>query len=154
MDLGAAANVVAILLLGISIDFVYHSHASSRQSDTDLLLDSVKDVKAAFITLKMTSASCKTGKKLVADQRAALVSAERELSNAVHSLERSLGYCNIESSRLKFDELKTAREELKNSLTDTPFPGPYDAGSLKTIQDAFRVLWDQVNRIAFAISHR
>lgn len=120
VDAGAVLNAVVILLVALLIEYAYHSHASSKQSDTELLLDLMKDAKSAFHTLKTCSECCDIYKKLTQDQKNALVSAERELSRAVESIEKALGYCKIKTHKLDFEKLKNARVELKDRLTDSP----------------------------------
>lgn len=154
IEAGAVLNALAILIVGLLIDYAYRSHASSKQSDTELLLDLVKDANTAFRGLERASQLCKSGKKLLQKERAELLAAERALSNEVGSLEKALGHCNITLDRLDFEKLKDARKKLKDRLTDTPYPGPYDERSLQNIEDALRRMRDDLVRVAFAINHR
>jgi hypothetical protein len=154
LTLGDALHALAILLVGVVIDYVYASQTSSKQSDTKLLLDLVTDARTALHALEETSAVCKSGKKLAQEERADLLSAERDLSNAVHSIEEGLGHCSVKLHKLDFEKLKDARVKLKESLTDNPFPGPYDPLSLRTIRDGFTLMRNELTRMAFAINRR
>jgi hypothetical protein len=153
-DFGSVADATALAFVAIFVDYLYSKHSSDHRADTELLLESVKDAKEAFRTLIKESHNCESGKPLSKPQRITLIDADRELSNAVHSLEFALAQCSADLSKLKFAGLKDARSEIKDSLTDTPYPGPYDANSLSRIRLAQTNMRDQLTRIAFAINRR
>ncbi|MHB8653868.1 MAG: hypothetical protein ACYDA9_08320 [Terriglobia bacterium] len=155
VDAGNLLNAVAILAVGVIIEYLYASQSSSKRADTELLLDLVRDANRAFRQLEMISSQvCATHKKLTRDEQRGLTSLERDLSNAVHSIESALGYCQVKLHELDFEKLKDARVSLKASLTDSPFPGPYDDGSQRSIHAAFKTMRDELTRTAFAINRR
>lgn len=155
IDVGNVLNAVAVVAIGILIGYIYEKQSSSRRADTELLLDLVRDASRSFRVLERTSSQlCKSDRKLTEDQQADLVSAERDLSNAIHSIESALVHCGVTLHELDFDKLKDARVTLKDSLTDSPFPGPYDDGSQRGIRASFKTMRDELTRIAFAINRR
>lgn len=154
LDFGSIFDAFVLLLVGALIEYVYLRQSSDKRADTDLLLVVVGDAKAAFCKVEQQEQSCEGNKILTAEERLSLTCAERDLSNAVRSIEVALGHCKVDLQKLRFDKLKDARSELKDSLTDTPFPGPYDPASLVRIRGALRTMRDELTRMAFAINHR
>jgi molecular chaperone DnaK (HSP70) len=116
----------------------------------------VSDAKEAFKQVVHEAQNCNAAKPLTKTQQAALINSERELSNAVHSLEVALGQCSADLGKVQFEQLKKCRSELKDSLTDsdTPYPGPYESPSLSRIRQAQTKMRDELTRIAFAINRR
>jgi len=154
VDVGNVLNALATLAVAILINFLYTRSASSKQSDTNLLLEHVRSVQAALRFLQQEATNCQSAKKLTKEQQLALNGAERALSNDIHSLENALQQCRCKLHVLEFGKLKDARSELKESLTDTPFPGPYDAASLSKINVSFKGIRDELTRLTFAIPRR
>lgn len=153
-DFGSVVDAIALAFVAILVDYLYSKRSSDHRADTDLLLECVKDAKEAFRNVVKESHSCESGKQLSKPQRTTLINADRELSNAVHSLEFALSQCSADLNALEFSKLKDARSEIKDSLTDTPYPGPYDATSLSRIRLAQTNMRDQLTRMAFAINRR
>jgi len=153
LDLGSILDAFAIILVGVLIDYVYYSLASFRKSDSELLLSLVEEAKRTLSILKAASQACGS-KKLTKQEESQLVIAARELSNAIHSIQRGLEECAIRPGKLKFDEVKEIREILNDSLTGGPFPGPYTAADRRNIQIALRDMGDRLTRLGFAICHR
>ena len=154
VDVGNVMNALATLLVALLIGYLYTSHSFSRQADNGLLLESLRDVRAAVTSLQQASLPCHTGTVLTRLQQDALVQGEREVSNAVHSLEHALGCCGVKTHRVEFEKLKDARSALKDILTDTPFPGPYDNAYNARISSAFKLIRDELVRLSFAVSRR
>ncbi len=154
LDFGSVADAFVLLVVGALVEYAYLKQSSEKSADNDLLLTIVAEAKTAFSKLADLEQNCESGKVLTAQQRRSLTCAEREFSNAVHSVEKALDYCTIDLRSLAFDKLKDARVSLKDCLTDTPFPGPYDPASLVRIRTAFKAMRDELTRIAFAINHR
>jgi hypothetical protein len=154
LDLGQVLDALAIVLVAVFIDYAYYNLASSKKSDTELLLNLVDQAKQAFCDLRTTSRVCNTGKKLSKQELSQLLIAARELSNAVHSIQLGLDECKISTEKMDFDKVKEARESLDGSLTGGPFPGPYDDVSLSAIQITMRDMGDRLTRLGFAICHR
>lgn len=153
-DFGSVADALALAFVAILIDYLYSKRSSDHRADTELLLECVKDAKEAFRCLVKEAQNCEGGKKLTKLQQVALTDADREFSNAVHSLEVALSQCGADLGKLGFSELKDARSDLKDTLTDTPYPGPYDPNSIARIRIAQRTMRDHLTRIAFAINRR
>jgi hypothetical protein len=141
-------------VVGALVEYAYLKQSSDKRADTDLLLVVVGEAKVAFGKLEEQEQFCESGKPLTSAQQFSLTRAERELSNAVHSIEMALGHCRTDLQKLGFDRLKIARAELKECLTDTPYPGPYDRASLVAIRTAFKKMRDELTRIAFAVNQR
>jgi hypothetical protein len=154
VDIGNVLNAIAVLVVGLLINYLYTHRASSKKADTDLLLDVIRDCKTALGSVLTAGRACDSKKKLTLEQQRELTSAERELSNAVHSVELALCCCSIKLDTLNFQKLKDARAELKDSLTDSPFPGPYDNASLARMQSASKSFRDELTRVAFSVNHR
>jgi len=154
LDLGQVLDALAIVLVAVLIDYVYSNLTSSKRADNELLMNLVGEARQAFSDLKATSDLCKSGRKLSKEQTSQLLSASRELSNAVRSIALGLDECKISPKKLEFEKVKEAREKLHTSLTGGPFPGPYDAPSLSDIQVAIRDMGDQLTRLGFAVCHR
>jgi hypothetical protein len=66
----------------------------------------------------------------------------------------ALQHCNISSKDCDASRLKDCRAELKDSLTDDPFPGPYPAPSQNRVSNAFRDMRDELTKLSFGIIHR
>jgi hypothetical protein len=154
VDVGNVLNALATLAVAILINFLYTRSASAKKSETDLLLEHVRSAQAALRSLLLEATNCQNGKKLTKEQQLALNRAERTLSNDVHSLEQALLYCGCKLHTVDFGRLKDARSELKEILTDTPFPGPYDETSIGKINVAFKSVRDELTRLTFAIPRR
>ncbi len=155
-DFGSAADAVALAFVALLIDYLYSKRSSDDRADTELLLSCASDAKEAFRNVVKQAQECESGKTLSKQQRSALVNAERELSNAVHSLEVALRQCSADLVKMDFERLKELRAEMKDSLTDSdsPYPGPYDAASISRIRLAQTKMRDELTRIAFAINRR
>lgn len=155
IDAGTILNAIAVVVIGVLVGYLYADQSSSKRADTELLLDLVRDANRSFRELEsISSQRCKRDSKLTEEEQGDLISTERGLSNAVHSIESALGHCGSKLHELDFDKLKDARVTLKETLTDSPFPGPYDEGSQRIIRMAFKVMRDELTRIAFAINRR
>jgi hypothetical protein len=154
LDFGSLIDAFALLLIGFFLEFAYLKRSSEKRADTDLLLGIVDDAKSAFRMLTEKAQPYSKGATLNELQKAELLSAEREFSNAVHSIEQALKHCGVDLHRLSFDKLKDARAALKDDLTDTPFPGPYDAASIAQITRSLKATRDELTRMAFAINRR
>jgi hypothetical protein len=153
-DFGSLVDAIVLLVIGVLIEYAYLKQSSDKRADTDLLLGLVAEAKTAFADLVDKAVACEGGKVLNASQQLSLTCAERELSNSVHSVEEGLRHCSITLEDIQFGRVKEARIELKDSLTDTPFPGPYDNSSRVRIRAAMKVMRDELTRLAFAINHR
>ena len=154
LDFGSLVDALVLVFIGVLVEYAYSKQSSDKRADTDLLLGIVEEVKVAFHKLVEKSEFCESGKALTKAQETEITCAERELSNAVHSLEEALRYCKVKLDKLNFEQLKSARSELKDSLTDSPYPGPYDQGARIRIRTAKRVMRDELTRMAFAINRR
>lgn len=154
LDFGSVIDAIVLLLVGVLVEYVYSQQSSAKQADTELLLKLVDDSKKAFTVLTAEAENCESGKPLTKAQQTSLSLAEKELSNAIHSLEEGLGHCKISLDSVKFQALKEARRDLKDSLTDSPFPGPYDQASRIHIRNMIKKVRDELTRMAFAINHR
>lgn len=154
VDFGSLADAIVFLAVGALIEYAYSKSSSDKQADTNLLLELVSEARMALRELGSKSENCSTRKPLSPAERNELFYSERELSNAVHSIEEALSYCKQDLTVLKFESLKRAREELKDALTDSPFPGPYDTVSISRIRALLKKMRDELTRTAFAINHR
>jgi hypothetical protein len=154
LDFGSVLDALVLFVVFIFIDYAYSKQSSEKRADTDLLLSMVDEAKEAFRELQTKSQCCEHAKTLSLPEQRSLTSTQRELSNAVHSMERALGHCGIDAHSLQFDKVKNDREALNESLTDTPYPGPYDAASIVRIRTASKAMRDELTRLAFAINHR
>jgi hypothetical protein len=154
LDFGSVLDAIALLIVGGLIEYAYLKQSSAKQADTDLLLDVVAEAKNALAGLVKTAEACENVRPLTIKEQIALTCAERELSNAVHSIETGLRHCSASLDKINFEKLKDARSELKDSLTDSPFPGPYTHTSRIRIRAATKVMRDELTRIGFAINRR
>jgi len=154
VDAGNVLEAVATLVVAILIGYLYTEHASSKKADTDTLQDCVRDIKRAFRRVEEAARACEGGHRLSDSERSALTLADRELSNTIHSLEEGLKLCRVKLHAVEIGKLKDARTELKERLTDSPFPGPYDPASCAGILSALRGVRDELMRISIAINHR
>lgn len=154
LDFGSVLDALVLIFIGVLIEYAYSKQSSDKRADTELLLGIVEEAKIAFRKLVDKSELCETGKQLTKGQQIDLSSAERELSNAVHAIEEALRLCKVTPHKINFEQLKAARSELKDSLTDSPFPGPYDQASRIRIRGAKKTMRVELTRIAFAINHR
>jgi hypothetical protein len=153
-DFGSVVDAIALLIVGGLIEYAYSKQSSAKQADTDLLLDIVGEAKAALNGLVKTAEVCEIVRRLTTAEQIALTCAERDLSNAVHSIETGLRHCSVSLDKIKFESLKDARIQLKDSLTDSPFPGPYGQAERIRIRTAIRAMRDELTRVAFAINRR
>lgn len=153
-DFGSVVDAIALLAVGAFIEYAYLKHSSDKRADTDLLLAILDEAKASLRVLVEKAQPCENGKALTSAQQISLTSAERDLSNCIHSIEEGLRHCKVDLHELGFEKLKDARGALKDGLTDTPYPGPYDSASLVRIRNAFKLMRDELVRVAFAINHR
>lgn len=154
LDFGSVLDAFVLLVVFILIDYAYSKQSSKKRADTDLLLSIVAEARIELRKVEEKSQSCEQSKPLSPKEQFALTLAERDLSNAVHSIEEALRHCSIDMSKLRFESVKDARVEIKEALTDTPYPGPYDSGSLGRIRTSLKTMRDELTRITFAINHR
>lgn len=154
VDLGSLIDALVWVFIGVLIEFVYSKQSSDKRADTELLLRVVDEAKEAFRKLVEKSELCESDKALSRTQQVELTCADRELSNAIHSLESALTYCKVKLDRLNFEALKSALFELKESLTDSPYPGPYDQAARIRIRSAKRAVRNELTRVGFAINRR
>ena len=154
LDFGSLFDAIALVLVAIIFEYAYSRQSSDKRADTDLLLETVKEAKAAVVGLSVQAKHCEGAKALTPQQRVDLQYAEKEVQISVHSIDIALTHCKANREKLEFDKLKLAMWELKESLTDTPYPGPYDGPSRVRIQKSFKALRDELTRIAFAINRR
>lgn len=154
LDFGSLFDAIALVFVAIIFEYAYSRQSSEKRADTDLLLETVKDVKTAIGELNLNAKPCNNSKALTAQQMEELKSAEREVEITVHSVECALDSCKASRDDLQFGKLMDAMYELKEALTDSPYPGPYDGPSRLRIQKAFKAFRDELTRIAFAINHR
>lgn len=154
LDFGSVIDAGVLVILFLFVDYVYSQQSSDRRADTDLLLGLAAEARTAFQALEQQSQACNSAKRLTAPQMISLTKAERDFSNAIHSIEEGCRHCKIERHKVGFESLKDARVSLKDALTDTPFPGPYDSSALARINAASKAVRDELTRIAFAINHR
>jgi len=154
VDIGNCLNAAATAFVALLVGYLYAERASSRRANTDLLLECAREVKAAITALHQAALPCHRGKKLSPLERITLTTAERELSNAVHSFEHATACCKMRSNPFQLDKLKDARATLKDTLTDTPFPGPYDNSACSRINSAFKSVRDELTRITFDVNRR
>jgi hypothetical protein len=153
-DFGSVIDAIALLLVVALVEYAYLKRSSEKRADTDLLLAVVADAKGAFNKLEEKAQCCENGRRLTHPEQVSLNCAERELSNTVLSIEKALGHCNVALDKLDFGRLKDARVALKDSLTDTPYPGPYAGASLVRVRVALMAMRDELTRMAFAINRR
>jgi type II secretory pathway pseudopilin PulG len=155
IDIGNVLNFLGVLFVAVLINLLYADRASRKQKRTDLLLEQIKEVKSAFATLHCTAQSCNPAEALNREQQTGVTTAERELSNAVHSLELAFRECGENRDRVPTcEKLKDARSSLKDSITDSPYPGPYNSSDLTRISSAMKTFRDEVTRITFAVIQR
>jgi hypothetical protein len=153
-DFGSALDAIVFLAVGGLLEYAFSKSYSDKRADTELLLNIVGEARAALVALEKVARDCEGGNALTTKQRNTLLGAERDLSNAVHSIEVGFRHCNIKIAALAFDKVKDARMELNDSLTDSPFPGPYDYACIARIRTATKEMRDELTRTAFAINHR
>ncbi len=153
-DFGSAADAIVFLAVGGLIEYAFSKRYSDKRADTDLLLGIVGEAKAALVALEKVALNYETGRTLTSKQQVDLICASRDLSNTVRSIEVGLRHCKIQLEALDFDKVKDARVELNESLTDSPFPGPYDYGCIVRIRTATKEMRDELTRMAFAVNHR
>lgn len=153
-DFGSVVDAIALLTVGALVEYAYLKHSSDKRADTDLILGIVDEAKESLRVLSEKAQPCESGKALTPAQRMSLNCAERELSNCIHSVEEALTQCKANLHKLGFEAVKDARSTLKDSLTDTPYPGPYDPASIVRIRTAFKSVRDELIRLAFAVNHR
>jgi hypothetical protein len=153
-DFGSALDAIVFLAVGGLIEYAFSKRYSDKRADTDLLLGIVGEAKAALVALEKVALNYETGRTLTSKQQVALICASRDLSNTVHSIEIGLRHCKIRLDALEFDKVKYARLELNESLTDSPFPGPYDHSCIARIRTATKAMRDELTRMAFAVNHR
>ncbi len=153
IDPGNFLVALVTLVVAFFLGYVYKESVSSKKADTDLLLECVRDARTSLTTLQSAALPCHRGKKLTIAEQASITITERDLSNSIHSLELAAGFCP-KPRALDLGKLKDARVALKDSLTDTPFPGPYGEVSRSRITAAFKLLRDELIRISFAITRR
>lgn len=154
LDFGSVIDAIALLLVGVLIEYAYLKRSSEKRADTDLLLGVVAESKIAFNKIEEKAQRCEEGRPLTRPEQISLNCAARELSNSVHSIEKALGHCKVSLEKISFAKLKEAREEVHGSLTDTPYPGPYQGASLVRIRTALTAMRDELTRIAFAVNRR
>lgn len=159
VDPGAVVGAVATLIgagatfiVAYLISYLYTDRASSKKADTDLLLEILREIKVSAHALQESSVPYHMNRQLTSTESRTVLSAERELSNAVFSFASAIIYCP--ECRVDAAALRNARGKLKDSLTDSPFPGPFDAASRNRIAVAFRDMRDELNRLSFAIIRR
>jgi hypothetical protein len=154
LDFGSIIDAFVLLLVFTIIDYHYSKESSQKRADTDLLLRTVEQASEAFRHLEEQSRACEQDHVLGESQQVGITCAERELSNCVHSIEVALSHCGVQLHSVDFQRLKDARDELKESLTDTPFPGPYDRRDRTRIRSALKSMRDELTRVSFAINRR
>lgn len=153
-DFGSIVDAIALLLVALIVEYAFSKHSADRSADTTTLLDIVEEARVALSNLAKSAETYQVGKSLTKVQMGTVTAGGREFSNSIHSIEVALRHCSIKPEDMKFYDLKEATFELNESLTNTPYPGPYDGGSVARIQKAFRVVRDDLTRIAIAINHR
>jgi hypothetical protein len=153
VDLGNVLGAVATLIVAVLINQVFARHVSRASTDTALLLDHLAEIRTTMKRLEKASENARSGKKLSKTECLVVNTAERDLSNSVHSLEHALDCCGIQKGKLCFDALKKRRLNVKKALTDSPYPGPYNTKQQNAISNAFKLLNDEVTRITFDV-HR
>jgi hypothetical protein len=154
VDAANLLNCAVTLVVALAIGYVYSERASTRKGDNDLVLDSVREAKAALHHLHDASRNILPGNKLSDDEAAKLIRATRELSNALLSLEFTLTECKIPLEAMTFSKLKESKAALKDSLTDSPYPGPFEQANCNEIENRFNTMRNELIRVGIAINHR
>ena len=156
IDPGAIAGAIATLFSTAAslaivwlVSYRYAHQASTKKAEADLLLEVVHDVKAALADLREAARPCHAGKRLTIPEQQRLLAVERELSNAVLSLDKAAALCPTSGHDLR--SLKLARSELKDALTDSPFPGKMPPSGLNRITNAFRDFQDELINVTMKI---
>jgi hypothetical protein len=144
----------ATLLVVYIINYLYIVQSSTAKGDSELLLEVLRDVRRSASSLRELSIPCYSGKKLTNQEQQKLLIAQRELANSVHSFVDALGHCGIKAASLSTSKLSEFRSELKDSLTDSPYPGPYDQAAQNRIHMAFKQFQDELTRLFFSVIHR
>jgi hypothetical protein len=150
-------NGVAILLVGFLIDYQYRRHQAAKRADTDLLLKDAHNAQDALRALRRAFEACTvcTGdRKLTEGEQTNLVSTNRQVSNAVKSLETGLNHCKVTLEDLGFEKLKEACNDLTEIVTYDPYPGPYEQRNLSKIERAFNAFEDELTAMPYKISRR
>ena len=148
-------NGLAILAIGILIDYRYRKLTEAKRAETELLLEDVRQVKAAFKNLCDAFTPCKTSsKKLDTKQQRTLTMAASDLEKALYALEKGLTYCQVNMDKLEFEALRKAGIDLTEVVTYDPYPGPYSEPHLKRISHVFDVFNDELVRMPYRVSQR
>jgi hypothetical protein len=148
---GSAATLLVALIFG----YFYSERVSQRSVDTELLRDIVKDAKAGLETLQAVAMETYLpAATLDKAESAKIFRHYRELSNTILLIEQAIGHCGYKAVDFQFSELKEERSKLYESLTKSPYPGPYDDAALTRIDTSFKDFREELTRIAFAINRR
>jgi|SRR5579885_256680 len=153
LDFGSVLDAVVLLFVGAFVEYAYSRRSAERRADTDLLLEVVRDARNALSTLTRATHACGS-ERLTSAEMKSLTLADRELSNAIRSIEEGLKHCDIDMGTVNFSQLKSVWADLKSVVTDSPYPGPYDAASLGRIRRSLNAVRDELTRIAFTINRR
>jgi hypothetical protein len=149
---GQLISAIVTLLVVLVLNQIYNRQASTRGVERQLLLEHVGDIRSTLQETYHAFLASPAAAGNLKDAAAKISQAERQFSNAVHSLEVALQYCNV-CPGVEFESLKESRFTLKELLTDDPFPlGRYDTARASQIQGAFKMLRDQLTRLLFAIN--
>jgi hypothetical protein len=159
VDPGAVLGAIATLFSTVTslaivyhINYLYATQLSSKRAETDVLLEGIRDIKASLSDVRNAAQVCQNNRKLTKAEQGALVGAERELSNSVRSLDKAFSICSTPGFTL--EKLKEARTELKDALTDSPFPGPFDPVSRGRIANTFRAFRDELTEVTIRVVRR
>src|SRR5438874_475842 len=113
LDFGSILDAGVILLVAAFIEYAYSKRSSDKRADTDLLLEIVKEARTALDGFARESHACDTSKSLTVAQKRSLTFADREFSNAVHSIKQALRHCHARLDKLEFHVLKDLLNDLR-----------------------------------------
>jgi hypothetical protein len=152
INAGHILSAAATLSVGLILNQIYNRHASTRSVERQLLLTHASEISNALADAYSAFLACPIGKKIPKELSDRVSTAERRLSNAVHSMETALNSCGVRTPK-GFDLLKEARFSLKEALTDDPFPlGAYTGADAGRINGAFTKMRDEATRSTFALN--
>jgi hypothetical protein len=155
VDAGGVLGVITTLTVATFLHHIYNRSFSRSRAQTDMLVEYARDVKSALDQVYESFLPCESGKKIPKEIAARIRLEERALSNSLHSLESALTHCELKDVPKKLFVLKDSRINLKEALTNSPFPDvPFDAGRVSTILGAFKAFRDELTRVTFDLNRR
>lgn len=153
MDVANLLNVGVTLFIAVTLTQFYARQHSTKQVEKGLLLDHANDIHDSINETYKVFGEYQAGKKITRQFADKITDSERKLSNAVHSFEVAMRCCKIDGTRVGFWAVRDSRFDLKESLTDSPFPvGPFDSARVSTILADFKALREHLTELRFKIN--